>query len=140
MWHTHCSNPEALERLYADPSGLDEVTMVEATLDNQRHLLRLRVELPRFPDRPPSRWDPGANAVQATLDGWLASLPGGTARIQLHGWAPAHRGLLGIQPSPEGVLVTFQGPTLELSARCSLVRIGRISAYTDEPNHDEEIP
>jgi hypothetical protein len=131
MWHVQTMNPEALERLYDDRAGLDAVALVEVALDSRQGLLRLRFELPRFPDRPAPRWDASANAAQVTLDCWL-SADAASVDIRQHGWAEEHAGRLSLARAEGGIDLGFTSPTLELSARCGLARIANVVAYARE--------
>lgn len=139
MWHVQTMNPEALERLYDDRAGLGAVALVEVALDSRQGLLRLRFELPRFPDRPPPRWDASANAAQATLDCWL-SADHASVDVRQRGWAEEHAGRLSLARAEGGIDVRFTSPTLEVSARCHTARIAGVVAYTrsDEPSPGTE--
>ena len=131
MWHHAAENAEVIGRLYTDPGGLDQVTIQEAQLDLQRWLLRLRLELPRFPDRAPPRWERGANAVQVTLDCWLVDTPGRVA-IQLGGIAASYPARLELRRDGAALDLRLTGDTASVLAACSMVRIDRVTPYRRE--------
>lgn len=130
-WYELCHNPQAIAELYTAGEGLDRVRLFEAVL-GRYGLLRLRVELARFPDRPPARWGREANAVQATVDFWFVD------DLQVDGWSDEAAGRLSLTRDGDRLRVAFESDTVRISARCVLARIDRFSAYTREP--PDEVP
>lgn len=130
MWYELCHNPQAIAQLYASGEGLDRVRLFEAVLRPYGRLLRLRMELPRYPDHPPRRWSREANAVQVTVDFWFIE------DLKIDGWVDEPDGLLSLTPDGDGLRVAFQSERVHITARCVLARIDRFSAYTSEPSTD----
>lgn len=99
------------------------------TLRPDSHL-RLRFALPRFPDRPPARWDAGATEAQVVVDFW------GVEELKLAGWSGESAGALAVEREAGALRVTFVSDAVRLEARSSGARIGRFSAYATWPEHD----
>lgn len=126
MWYEACENPQPFGEMYASAEGLDRVRLFEVILGRDGARLRLRVQLPRFPDRPPARWSPEANAVQVAVDFWLVE------ELGIEGWSHAPAGLLSLVREGDGLRLAFDSPHVRIGARCALARIDRFSAYTEE--------
>lgn len=130
MWYEACDNPRALRELYTSGDGLERVEMFGVTLHREGTRLGLRIQLPRFPDHPPARWDPHASAVQVTVDFWFVR------DLQIEGWGHSNVGVLSLVREEDGLRVTFDSDAARLSARCDAARIDGFSAYTDETAGD----
>src|SRR5687767_8533077 len=128
MWHEQTHNPTALQELYSDTSGLDEVVLQEAQIDLQLRRVRLRLELARFPDKPARKWNTTDNAVQVTLDCWLSDTAG-DVDIRLTSSVQECPGRFSITRDGDLLGIAFDGKDAMLRARCYMVRIDRISAY-----------
>lgn len=127
MSYRCCANPQALLTLFAEPPAFDPVALHEATLHRDGPLLRLRFDLPTFPDRPPPRWPSDANTAQVVLDLW------GVADLMLHGWEPAPSGALTLERLPDGILAAaFTSAHTRLTCRARLARISSVSGYLSE--------
>ncbi|HEX2209964.1 MAG TPA: Imm50 family immunity protein [Longimicrobium sp.] len=124
MWFDACENPQAFAQMYASAGGLDEVELFEAVLTREGRLLRLRMELPRFPERPPARWSPDANRVQVTVDFWSVE------ELRIEGWRYRIPGRLSLVRAGDGLRLAFDSPGVRITAWCALARIDRFSAYT----------
>lgn len=125
MWYERCENPQALAQLYASGDDLDRVELFEVALRPDGRHLRLRVQLPRYPDHPPRRWHPEANAVQVVLDFWSVD------DLRIEGWSDAAVGLLTLARDGGGLRLAFASDAVRITARCALARIDRLRAYTD---------
>ena len=129
MWFEHTRSSQAITRLYDSTEGLDRVELFEVTLRADGGL-QFRVELPRFPDHAPSRWDPDANAVQVLVTFW------GVQDLHLEEWIPSCRGVLSLDPADEGLLVAFVSPSVRIHARCDVALIDRFIAYQVWPESE----
>lgn len=123
MWYESCLNPQALRALYASGEGLDRVRLFTVVLRPDGRSVELRVELPRFPDHPPERWDAEASHVQVTLDLWSV------ADLKVEGWMPESAGLLTLSPNGDTLRLSFESEEVRITARCGAARIARISPY-----------
>lgn len=134
MWYEACQNPHAIERLFASGEGLDRVALFEVCVDRDFTHLQLRVQLPRFPDSAPARWNPEANAVQVTVSFWSID------DLRLEGRSGQAIGHLSLSREGERLRLGFASDTVRLSAWCELARIDRFSAYTDGLPEDAALP
>lgn len=130
MWYERCVNPHGFERMYDSPEGLDRVELYEVVLRPDGRYLQLRVELPRFPERPPPRWDALANAVQVAVDFWSVE------ELSVEGWSHLAVGRLSLVPEGDALRLSFEAGTVRITARCATARIQRFIAYTAEPLDD----
>lgn len=124
MWYESCDNPQALRELYASGEGLDRVHLFSVALRPDGRSVELRVELPRFPDHPPGRWDPQADRVQVTLDLWCVEA------LKVEGWTPESVGLLTLSRAGDSLHLSFASEAVRITARCGMARIARFSAYS----------
>jgi hypothetical protein len=127
MWYERCENPHALHELYASGDGLDRVELFEVTLQREGSRLRVRLQLPRYPDRPPARWSPQANAVQVTVDFWLVR------DLEIEGWGDGSIGILSLTGEAGELRLAFESDATRLRATCRVARIDHFSAYTEDP-------
>ena len=124
MWYELCENPQALRALYATGAGLDRVRLFAVALRPDGRGVELRVELPRFPDHPPPRWDAEANRVQVALDVWSV------AALKVEGWTPESAGLLTLSRDGDALHLSFQSAEVRITLRSAAARIARISPYS----------
>lgn len=124
MWYEACLNPEAVRALYDSADGLDHVHLFSVVLRPDGRGVELRVELPRFPDHPPERWDPEANRVQVALDLWSVE------DLKIEGWTPESAGLLALSPVGDALHLSFESEAVRITARCGVARIARFSPYS----------
>jgi hypothetical protein len=125
MWYKACENPHAFSELYASGEDLDRVELFEVTLHPDGRHLRLRVQLPRYPDHPPGRWHPEANAVQVVVDFWSIG------DLTIEGWSHEAIGQLTLARDGDGLRLAFASDAVRITARCESARIDRFHAYTD---------
>lgn len=130
-WYARCENPRAITGMYASGGGLERLRLVEVALNRYGRGLRMRMQLPRFPDRPPSRWGREANAVQVTVEFWFVE------ELRVEGWSDDPAGVLSLTREGEGLRLAFDAPEVRITARCVFARIDRFMAYTDEPPGEE---
>jgi hypothetical protein len=117
--------------MYASADGLERVRLFEVALNRHGRGLRLRMELPRFPDRPPRRWGREANAVQVTVEFWFVE------ELRVEGWSDDPAGVLSLTREGGRLRLAFDAPDVRITARCVFARIDRFMAYTDEPAEAE---
>ncbi len=129
MWQQYCDNPQAIEHLYGTVPALDTIDVHEVILQRDGPCVQLRVELPRFPDRPPAKWPRSANAVQ------MALALVGVSDLRLDSWGASNRGAIAIERT-ENRMLRFVVATeaLRLTGLCLSIQIGRFSAYENIPD------
>ena len=129
-WFERCDNPEAVRALYDSGEGLDRVRLVELRLGQHDPHLWLRVELPRFPDRPPARWHPEATVAQATVAFWFVE------EVRLEGWSGDAEGTLSLVRADGGLRMAFESGAMRLAARCLGARVDGFGAHAVWPPDD----
>jgi hypothetical protein len=110
--------------MYASDEGLERVRLFAVMLRPDGRGVELRVELPRFPDHPPKRWDAEANRVQVVLDLWSVE------ELKIEGWTPESAGVLALSRDGDALRLSFKSEEVRITARCGTARIARFSPYT----------
>ncbi|MFJ3641937.1 Imm50 family immunity protein [Streptomyces sp. NPDC090108] len=125
-WISLLHNPEGISAVYqGDPPALSDVRVREVTLHEDGPVLRMRVDLPRYPSMPPRKWTAqGFNTVQieisfsglrtVTLEGFGSEV---TASISLSG--------------DDGVHVDVRSPEMRIEAVSDTAHISQLTAYAD---------
>ena len=129
MWHERCRNAQAIATLYESVEGLDRVELFEATLKRDTGSMELRVQLARYPDHPPAKWDAQSNAVQVRLEFF------GVGDLRIEGFGRDNVGRLIVEGAERGLLLRFDAPSMRLTARCDVAQVNGISAYIDDRVH-----
>ena len=127
-WTSFLQNPRPLGALFDDPAGLERLALHEVTLDLNGNRVRIRADLPRFPDRPSPRWGAAANRAQVTLSLW------GAHAVRVEGEARTVDGTmdgeLTMRRIADDVLeFSFRGAELVMDGRCDLVTFDGVTAY-----------
>ena len=127
-WHELAENPQAIDRLYETPPALVGVELNVLTLSDDR--LQLAFELPRFPDRPPHRWQrDGFNAA------WVGLSLFGTKDIELNGWSRAEVDVTAERGDGGRVVLWVEGAACRLRASCDFMRIDNVTGYLRDDNN-----
>ena len=70
-WYELAENPRAITELYSEVPSLQSVRLVEVHLLRDGPRMTINVDLPRFPDKVPTRWKlQGYTSIQVQLDFW----------------------------------------------------------------------
>ena len=124
MWYELCENSEAIASLYDGRPLLNPVEVHEITFHCDGPSVRLRFNLPTFPERPPRRWEPKANTAQMTLELF------GVEHVEFNGWGTSNVGTLQVEKRADGRLdVAFESESVHLRLHCLGARIVGISGY-----------
>ena len=125
-WIECVSNPESLRSLFDHLAGLEAVDVHEVALHRDGPSIRIRADLARFPDRPPSRWPTGANRAQITLSLY------GVADLMIEGIATRNVGILQLTPmAGPRMRLEFLSSGLRVIGTCDFARVDHISGYVD---------
>ncbi|HSH70835.1 MAG TPA: Imm50 family immunity protein [Deferrisomatales bacterium] len=119
-------NPESLATLYAGMPALEGVTLREAAVQEDGPTLRLRFDLPSFPDTPPKRWHPSFNTAQVTLALFFVE------DLEVRGFRTTNVGNLRLRREGDRVRVSFQGDGCAVSANALLARVDTIAGYANQ--------
>ncbi|WP_371669416.1 immunity 50 family protein [Streptomyces sp. NBC_00289] len=134
----HLVNPDMLRSLYGHPLDWSRVRIRSINLDWRGPTVALRVDLPAFPDVPPTEWiEAGADTVQCQLQ-FLA-----VEDIRLTEWTPPAVGSLDVAPrgAERRMRVTFRGGGVKVEFESNeSVRIGHVSAFASHPDGSDDGP
>ncbi|MFB8138248.1 Imm50 family immunity protein [Streptomyces parvus] len=127
QWIALLNNPEGINATYLqDPPDLRGVRIHEVSLQAEGPTLKLRFDLPAYPDHPPRKWlAQKYNTVQVELSF------SGLKSISLSGFGTdifADVSLTG----EGGVNVKATSPGFHLQANAMTVFVSRLSAYANE--------
>ncbi|MYV61788.1 hypothetical protein GTW37_22565 [Streptomyces sp. SID4931] len=127
QWIALLNNPEGINATYLqDPPDLRGVQIHEVSLQTEGPTLKLRFDLPTYPDHPPRKWlAQKYNTVQVELSS------GGLKSISLSGFGTdisADVSLTG----EDGVSVKATSPGFHLQANAMTVFVSKLSAYVNE--------
>ncbi|MFI9252825.1 Imm50 family immunity protein [Streptomyces sp. NPDC053069] len=129
-WTSLLRNPEGIASLYEGvPPNLVGVHLHEVALQEDGPTLRLRLDLPRYPDRPPRKWTAqGFNTVQLELS--LSGLE--TVTLEGFGTHIAADVSLGGEGDGKGILVNVISSGTRIRAVAATAFVSKLSAYVNE--------
>ena len=61
------NNPKLVKAYYTSDPNLNGICLHEIIIHRDGPTLKLRFDLPEFPDKPPKKWHPEYNTAQMTL-------------------------------------------------------------------------
>jgi hypothetical protein len=123
-WPEAILNPKHLAALYDEVRGLDRLSLHEISVDREGPCLRIRGDLPRFPDRPSTRWPREANRAQVVL------VFIGVTELVLAGAATVVEGMLEVVTYEHDKLrFAFSSDTVRFHGLCGHVRLESVSGY-----------
>lgn len=120
---TAVENPEILAALYTGEPGPGRVPLHEVTLHRDGPTLRLRFDMPTFPDKPPKKWHPAFDTAQLTLGLY------GVEKLEMTGFHPSERGALFLDRVEGKVQLRYTSSTCSISAAGLFARIEKMSGY-----------
>jgi hypothetical protein len=126
-WTSFLRNPEGILAVYGGaPPELSMVRVREMVLQEDGPTLKLRLDLPRYPDRPPRKWAAqGFNTVQVEV-----SLSGLRA-ISLEGFGSEIEADVSLS-GEKGVTLDLMSSATHVRAVADTVFISKLTAYTNE--------
>lgn len=124
-WHELSSNHKSLETLYDNVPLLENVGLFSINLNREGANIKIRFDLPRFPEHPSKRWHENFNTVQLKLSFWSIT------NFEGKGWQPDMTVKIDIEKDGELIKVILSNPKIDLifSFLCEMFRIDNISAY-----------
>jgi hypothetical protein len=124
-WHQLTLNPEALDNLYETVPELDGVDLFSIDLNRESPSVKVRFDLPQFPDKPSRRWHEKFNTALVELRFW------GIADFEAKGWQRDMIVKIDIEKNEKTLKVLIFNSEINLmfSFSCEFIRIERISAY-----------
>lgn len=67
-WYQLAENPQAIAALFKQQPELNPLKLMKIALHLPENQLSLNLDLPQFPDIPPSSWHPSNNTAQVQLE------------------------------------------------------------------------
>ncbi|MFI7011634.1 Imm50 family immunity protein [Streptomyces sp. NPDC050145] len=127
-WTSLLHNPEGITAVYqGTPPDLRSVRLHEAALMTEGPTLKLRLDLPAYPARPPRKWaDQKFNTVQVEISF------SGLHSISLTGFATDITADVSLTEGEAGITVNVASPVFRLQANSTTALISRVTAYADE--------
>lgn len=123
-WYDQCANPKLVYGYYSAPPALDRIDLHEVVLHRDGPVLRLRGNLPVFPDRPSKRWPQQANAAQISIALW------GVTGVSIRDWATTIEGVFTLERlAQQRLAFSFSSDTVALCGECIAARIDGITGY-----------
>lgn len=126
------TSAEFLKQIYSAPPGLSNVSIFDLRLDRDAAAMRLRFNLPEFPDNPPDKWkQSGFNRLQITprLIDMLS--------ISIDGWNYNVVGDLSICKELSGISLSFFGSDVKIRCSGTFLIVEKISPYHEGSLDDE---
>ncbi|WP_228989499.1 Imm50 family immunity protein [Streptomyces sp. DH8] len=127
QWTELLNNPEGINATYQrNPPDLRGVRIHEVSLQVEGPTLKLRFDLPVYPDNPPKKWlAQKCNTVQVELSF------GGLKSISLSGFGSEISADVSLT-GEGGVNVMVTSPGFHLQADATTVFVSKLSAYANE--------
>ena len=123
-WYDECDNPKVIHGYYSAPPALDCLELHEVVLRDDVPLLRLRADLPVFPDQPSKRWPPGSNTAQITISLW------GASAVSIQDWSTDIKGVFKLERlAPQRLCFSFASNRVALRGECFAARIDGVTGY-----------
>jgi hypothetical protein len=123
-WYDQCDNPRLIQGYYSAPPTLDRLDLHEVVLHRDGPLLKLRGDLPVFPDRPSKRWSQQANTAQVTIALW------GVSSVSIVEWATTIEGAFALERlGPQRLSFSFCSDVTMIRGECAIARIDGIAGY-----------
>jgi hypothetical protein len=129
-WSQFATNPQALS-IYDNAPGLDKVDFLQCRFTQSGSVFELDLSLNEMPQRRPSRWPSGANAVALTLHLWAVH----SSSVSVNRFGDHRQATCSFRKSSNGLLFECSGSGLDIWVECDSMGIAHISGYSLVP-HD----
>ncbi len=122
-WLDIVSNPKAIAHLYDEVPPLNNMEVIKLTLKSAGPTLTFQMDMPRFADHRPARWEPESNTVSVELDFFAVE------NLQITGFPSMP--ILAFEMKKEGRLIAVSalGENCKLEFSCLDVSIQKASGY-----------
>jgi hypothetical protein len=122
-WLEVVSNPKAIAHLYDAVPPLNNMEVTKLILKSAGPTLTFNMDMPRFADYRPSRWEPECNVVSVEIDFFAVE------NLQLTGFPPMP--ILDFEIRKEGrlIAVSASGKNCKIEFTCLDVSIQKVSGY-----------
>ena len=127
-WTSLVENPEGITSVYqGSPPELLDVHVHEVCLHRDGPALRVRLDLPSYPEIPPKKWAAqGFNTVQIEITF------SGLREVELNGFSTDMMATISIEEDM-GVQIHLSAPGSEVRAVANTATISKVAAYLNTP-------
>ncbi|HZO70598.1 MAG TPA: Imm50 family immunity protein [Ktedonobacteraceae bacterium] len=127
LWYQLAENPHVITELYQTVPPLEAIDVMGIVFYEDAKMI-VDANLPRFPDRPPSRWvEVGYNTIHILLEF------DGIEAVQITQWSIENLVDLHIEAMAEGqIFVRATSPQCHFQAQARFFRIADVRAYLRE--------
>jgi hypothetical protein len=126
-WITLVENPKAITHLYGEVPPLQGTAVKKVSLDRNGPTLKFEMDLPRFADHVPARWEKGSNTVHIELDFyWISDL-------KLTGFSTNPIFDFSVERRLDGILVSAGDKDSQITFLCQNIYIRQVSGYINRP-------
>lgn len=127
MWHELAANPKAVDSIFSEPPGLQDVVLAMIKLGSDGPNMRMIVAMTSFPDKPPKRWSAYGqdyNSITITIDLHFLKF------LSISGWSSENTVSITVERISED-LISFmaKGDNCEIHAQCGSFWIQKIQPY-----------
>jgi len=119
-------NPEMLAAFYSEFPRLERVTLHEVAIYRDGPTLRLRFDVPTFPDKAPKKWDASFNTAQFTLA--LC----GIADLEIVHFHPCECGDLSLERVAGRIELRYASSTCSICGTADFAWVEKISGYCSQ--------
>lgn len=120
MWFDFFDNPHAISNVYNDTSSLETMSLLSMNMGFNNSNISLQCQLPKFPDKPPKKWDKNYNCASIELKFT------GIANLEIEGWSSVNIFSLNIEKVSEEYYFLFKAEGREFKMQF-LYEIGQIT-------------
>ncbi|MEV6114375.1 Imm50 family immunity protein [Streptomyces sp. NPDC052109] len=127
-WASLLHNPVGITSIYqGNPPDLIDVHLHEVVLHEDGPTLKLRLDLPRYPDQPPRKWAAqGFNTLQVEISF------SGVREVTLEGFGTAISAEISLT-GEEGISLNVMSAATRIWATADTAFISKLTAYANEP-------
>jgi hypothetical protein len=126
-WIALVENPKAIAHLYDEVPPLQGMVVKKVSLDRDGPTLKFNMDLPRFADHKPVRWEKESNTIHLEMDFDRVS------DLKLSGWSTNPVFDFSLNQEANGIAVAAGDKDCHISFRCQNIYIQRVTGYTNRP-------
>ncbi|QTE00590.1 hypothetical protein S1361_24880 [Streptomyces cyanogenus] len=126
-WTSFLQSSQGIDAVYQGSAPeLTGVHVREVVLNEDGPTLKLRLDLPRYPDQPPKKWKAqGFNTVQIEVSF------SGLRSLTLEGFGTDVNADMSLHRE-DGIILNVSSSTMQLSATAEVAFISKLTAYANE--------
>lgn len=123
MWLDFVHNPKAIAHLYREVPSLEAVEVLDIHLDRGGPTLHVSLNMARFADNCPARWEPESNTVQVQLDFIEFN------ELKIDGFTKSPILDFSIKGLPGQITVEAKGHNMKIHFICHTIYIQKVTGY-----------